>query len=70
MEYYGVWNYFSKNQMSIFSSISDSPVLKTLERHFITLSECLSNALITEKSYLDERNGQLITGSYFNTTIH
>ena len=42
----------------------DSPVIKTLERHFFTLSECLSNVLITGESNLDERNGQLIRGSF------
>ena len=33
-------------------------VIKTLERHFFTLSECLSNVLITGESNLDERIGQ------------
>ena len=44
----------------VLSSKLDSPVIKTLERHFFTLSECLSNNLITGESDLDERNGQLI----------
>ena len=60
---------FLRIKCPFFSSILDSSVIKTLERHFITLSECLSNALITEKSNLDERNGQLIRGSYFNTWL-
>jgi hypothetical protein len=56
--------YFFANEPLIscpfISSKLDSPVIKTLERHFFTLSECLSNILITEESDLDERNGQLI----------
>jgi hypothetical protein len=43
---------------------SNYPVIKTLERHFFTLSECLSNLLITGESNLDEENGQLIRGSF------
>ena len=53
----------------IFSLITtklDCPVIKTLERHFFTLSECLSNVLITGEFNFDERNGQLIRGSFLN----
>ena len=46
------------------SSKLESPVIKTLERHFFTLSECLFNVLITGESNLDERNGQLIGGPF------
>ena len=53
----------------IFSLITtklDCPVIKTLERHFFTLSECLSNVLITTgESNFDERNVQLITEVHF-----
>ena len=46
-------------KMSVRSSIRfNSPVIKTLERHFFTLSECLSNVLITRESNFDEINGQ------------
>ena len=40
------------------SSKLDSPVIKTLESHFFTLSECPSNVLSTGESNFDERNGQ------------
>ena len=60
--------YFFKNEPLIscpfLSSKLDSPVIKTLERHFFTLSECLSNVLITGESNFDERNVQLIRGSF------
>ena len=55
-------SYFFKNEplMSypFLSSKLDSPVIKTLERHFFTLSKCLSNVLITGESIFDEKNGQ------------
>ena len=61
---------FFKNEPLIscpfLSSKLDSPVIKTLETLFFTLSECLSNVLITGESNLDERNGQLIRGSFLN----
>ena len=41
-----------------FSSKLDYPVIKTLERHFFTLSECLFNVLISGESNLDEKKGQ------------
>ena len=51
-----------------FLSKLDSLVIKTLNRPFFTLSECLSNVLITGKSHFDENNGQrnvqLIRGSF------
>ena len=51
-----------------FLSKLDSLVIKTLERHFFTFSECLSNVLITRESNFDENNGQsnvqLIRGSF------
>ena len=37
----------------------DSPVIKTLGRHFFTL-----NVLITREFNFDERNEQLIRGSF------
>ena len=61
-------SYFFKNEPLVsglfLSSKLDSPVIKTLERHFFTLNGCLSNGLISEESNLDERNGQLIRGSF------
>ena len=61
-------SYFFKNETLIsfpfLSSKLDTPVIKTLEKHFFTLSECLSNVLITEESNFDERNAQLIRGSF------
>ena len=41
---------------TLFSSKLDSLVIKTLETHFFTLSECAFNVLITGKSYFDEKN--------------
>ena len=53
---------FFKNEPLIsgafISSKLDSPVIKTLERHFFTLSECLSSVLISGESNFDEKNGQ------------
>ena len=37
------------------SSKLDSSEIKTLEKHFFTLSKCLSNVLTTGESNLDER---------------
>ena len=54
-------SYFFKNELRMKL---DSPVIKTLERRFFTLSDCLSNVLITGKSNFDEINGQLIRGSF------
>ena len=51
------------------SSKLDSPVIKTLERHFFTLSDCLSNVLITRESNMDEKNGQLIGGSFLKNNF-
>ena len=46
----------------------DSPVIKikTLERHSLRAKKSFSNVLITGESNLDERNGQLIRGSFLN----
>ena len=44
--------------LTIFSPKLDSTLIKTLEKHFFTLSECFSNVLITGESNLDERNGK------------
>ena len=41
-----------------FPSKLDFPVIKTLERHFFKLSECLSYVLITGESNFDEKNVQ------------
>ena len=49
---------------TFLSSKLDSPVIKTLERHFFTLSGCLSNILIIEESDFDERNGQMPNVSF------
>ena len=53
-------SHFFKNEPLIscpfLLSKLDSPVIKTLERHFFTLS--LSNVLITGASNFDERNVQ------------
>ena len=65
-------SHFFKNEPLIsctfLSSKLVSPVIETLERHFFTLSECLSNVLITGESDFDERYGQhcvqLIRGSF------
>ena len=54
-------SYYFKNELRMKL---DSPVIKTLERRFFTLSHCLSNVLITGKSNFDEINGQLIRGSF------
>ena len=43
----------------LFSSKLDSPVIKTLETQFLTLSECVSNVLITGESNFDEKSVQL-----------
>ena len=51
------------------AGLLDSPVVKTLERHFFTLSDCLSNVLITGKSNFDERNVQLIRGSFLKKLL-
>ena len=55
-------SYFIKNEPLLsrpfLSSKLDSPIIKTLERHFFTLSECLSDVSITGESDFDERNGQ------------
>ena len=52
-------NYFFKNEPLIscpfLSSKLDSPVIKTLEKHFLYI-----NVLITGESNLDERNGNSI----------
>ena len=45
-------------RMNLWSVELDSPAIKTLERHFFTLSECLSNVLISRDSNFDEKNGQ------------
>ena len=39
-------------------------VINTRRDPFFTLSECLSNVLITGEPNLDERNGQMIRGSF------
>ena len=43
-----------------FSSNLDSLVIKTMERHFSTLSECPSNILITGGCKSVEKNGHVI----------
>ena len=48
----------------LLSSKLDSPVIKTLERHFFTLSECFSNVLIKGESNFDERNVQEMFNSW------
>ena len=54
-----VRSYFFTNETlgrwTLFSSKLDSPVIKTLETHFFTLSECVSNVLITGESNFDEK---------------
>ena len=49
-----VKSYFFTNETlgswTLFSLKLDSPVIKTLEIPFFTLSECLSNVLITGES--------------------
>ena len=54
-----VRSYFFTNETlgswTLFSSRLDSPVIKTLETHFFTLSECVSNVLITGESNFDEK---------------
>ena len=58
---------FFKNEplisLPFLSSKLDPPVIKTLERLFFYI-ECLSNVLITGESNLDDRNGQMIRGSF------
>ena len=59
-----VRSYFFTNETldswTLFSSKLDSPAIKTLERHFFELSECLSNVLITGESNFDEKSVQLV----------
>ena len=54
-----VRSYFFTNETldswTLFSSKLDSPTIKTLETHFFTLSECVSNVLITGESNFDEK---------------
>jgi hypothetical protein len=45
-----------KEPLWMFPLKFDSPVIKTLERHFFTLSECLSNVYITEESNFGKKN--------------
>ena len=56
-------SYFFKNETlgswTLFSSKIDSPVIKTLETHFFTLSEYDTNVLITGESNFDEKSVQL-----------
>ena len=64
-----VRNYFFINKAlgswTLFFSLKlDSPVIKTLERHFFELSECVSNVLITEESDFDEKSVQLTRVSF------
>ena len=49
----------------LLSSKLDSPLIKTWEKgFFFSLSECLSNILITGEPNLDERSEQLNRGAY------
>ena len=61
-------SYFFKNEFLIkcpfLSSKLDSSIIKTLERHSLRAKKSFSNVLITGESNLDERNGQLIRGSF------
>ena len=41
---------------TLFSQRLDSTVIKTLETHFFTLSERVSNVLITGESNFDEKS--------------
>ena len=59
-----VRSYFFTNETLGSWTKLDSPVIKTLEIHFFTLSECVSNVLITGESNFDERNAQMIRGSF------
>ena len=52
-----------------FSSKLDFPVIKRLERDFFTLSECISNVLITEKSNFDEKSGQLVRVAFIKKLL-
>ena len=54
------YGFFKKLNISqpFLSSKLDSPVIKTLERHFLNVKKYLSNVLITGESNFDERNGQ------------
>ena len=58
-----VRSYFFMNETlsswTLFSSKLDSSVIKKLETHFFTLSECVSNVLITGESNFDEKSVQL-----------
>ena len=58
-----VKSYFFTNETlgswTLFSLKLDSPVIKTLEIPFFTLSECLSNVLITGESNFNEKSVQL-----------
>ena len=48
----------------LLSSKLDFLVIKILERHSLNVKKCLSNVLITEESNFDEKNVQLIRGSF------
>ena len=50
-----VRSYFFTSCPLFFSSKLDFPVIKRLKRDFFTLSECISNVLITGKSNFDEK---------------
>ena len=50
-----VRSYFFTNETLGSWTKLDSPVIKTLEIHFFTLSECVSNVLITGESNFDEK---------------
>ena len=61
-------SYFFKNEPLIswtfLSSKLDSPGIKILERHFFTLSECLSNVLIPGESNFDEEKYIIISYNF------
>ena len=60
---------WTSDQLNISSKL-DSPVIETLDRiHLFTLSECLSNALITRESNFYERNIQEILSSLNHVEI-
>ena len=49
---------------TLFSLKLDSPVIKTLKRNSLNVKKCPSNILITGKSNFDEKNAQLVRGSF------
>ena len=48
----------------LLSSKLDSLVIKTLKRNSLNVKKCPSNVLITGESNFDEKNAQLIRGSF------